>query len=282
MRHDKLTILAQLEIEVGKKTPFDKSDGPFEPKVIRRVLPDDQSGPVVGVVVRGFDLSRLELSEHSDLGSEITPDPTGDPRGVHRQTGDLGAQDVRRPRDCDFESVELVIQRAMAKDPKDRYATMADLERELAAFDPELLSRPSVAPPPESHPPDANAATVVRRPSPRAMRAALHQTQQSVKVARPGLLAFTGLGFAWLLANVAVAVGGLIRTLRGEASDLSQTEAVLSILGVTAALVTPLVLWVRHLMRDDVIRARPGHTVLLFPSIPLTPEGRYGLVLQKR
>jgi serine/threonine-protein kinase len=147
-------------------------------------------------------------------------------------------------------ALELVIQRAMAKDPKDRYATMADLERELSAFDPELLSRPSAAPPPESHPPDANAATVVRRPSPRALRATLQQTQQSVKVARPGLLAFTGLGFAWLLANVAVAVGGIIRTLRGEASDLSQTEAVLSIVGVTAALVTPLVLWVRHLMRE--------------------------------
>jgi serine/threonine protein kinase len=147
-------------------------------------------------------------------------------------------------------SLELVIQRAMAKDPKDRYATMTELERELAAFDPELLSRPSTAPPPESHPPDANAATVVRRPSPRALRASLQHTQQSVKVARPGLLAFTGLGFAWLLANVAVAVGGIIRSLRGEGSDLSQTEAVLSLLGVTAALVTPLALWVRHLVRD--------------------------------
>jgi serine/threonine-protein kinase len=147
-------------------------------------------------------------------------------------------------------ALELVIQRAMAKDPKDRYATMGELERELSAFDAELLSRPSMAPPLESSPPDATAATVVRRPSPRALRDAFHQTQQSVKVARPGLLAFTGLGFAWLLANVAVAVGGIIRLTRGDTSDLSQAEAVLSLLGVTAALVTPLVLWVRHLMRE--------------------------------
>ncbi|HEV8548325.1 MAG TPA: hypothetical protein VGQ57_04835, partial [Polyangiaceae bacterium] len=125
-----------------------------------------------------------------------------------------------------------------------------ELERELSAFDPELLSRPSAAPPPESHPPDANAATVVRRPSPRAMRDQLHQTQQSVKVARPGLLVFTGVGFAWLLANVAVAVGGAIRLTRAEGSDLTQAEAVLSVVGVTAALVTPLVLWLRHLMKE--------------------------------
>jgi len=157
-------------------------------------------------------------------------------------------------------ALELVVQRAMAKDPKDRYATMAELERELSAFDPELLSRPSVVPPAESNAPDALAATVVRRPSPRALRDALHHTQQSVKVARPGLLAFTGLGFAWLLANVAAAVSAVIRLTRGEGSDLSQAEAVLCLLGVTAALVTPLFMWVRHL------------TLEVWPSTPRSLE----------
>jgi serine/threonine protein kinase len=147
-------------------------------------------------------------------------------------------------------ALELVIQRAMAKNAKDRYQSMAELERELAAFDPELLSRPSALPPPTSSPPDPNAQTVVKRLSPRQARAHLEQTQQSVRVARPGLLLFSGLGFAWLVANIAVAVGGVIRMSRGDSSDLSQVEAVLSIVGVTAALVTPLVLWVRHLARD--------------------------------
>jgi serine/threonine-protein kinase len=147
-------------------------------------------------------------------------------------------------------ALELVVQRAMAKNPADRYATMAELDRELSGFDAELLSRPSTAPPP-SNPTDASAATLVTaRYSPRAMRDALQQTQQSVKVARPGLLVFTGVGSAWVLANVAVAVGGLIRLVRGESSDLSQAEAILAVVGVTAALVTPLVLWVRHLMRE--------------------------------
>jgi serine/threonine-protein kinase len=146
-------------------------------------------------------------------------------------------------------ALELVIQRAMAKDPKDRYQSMAELERELSGFDPELMSRPSTAPPP-SLPPDPQAKTVVKKMSPRAVRAAMEQTQHSVRVARPGLLAFSGLGFVWLLANVAVAVGGVIRVTRGDTSDLSQVEAILSIFGVTAALVTPLVLWIRHLQRE--------------------------------
>lgn len=35
-------------------------------------------------------------------------------------------------------------------------------------------------------------------------------------------------------------------------------------------------------VRDDDIRGRAGHTLLIYPSVPLTPRGRYGLVIQKR
>jgi serine/threonine-protein kinase len=149
-------------------------------------------------------------------------------------------------------SLELVVQHAMAKNPKDRYPTMEALEQALAAFDPELLSRPSTAPPAASgtrH--AADAKTVVSGGSRRlALRDAMEQTQQSARAARPGLLAFTGLGFAWLLASLALAVGNALRALRGDGADLSQAEAVLVFVCVGAALVTPLMLWLRHLMRD--------------------------------
>jgi serine/threonine-protein kinase len=144
-------------------------------------------------------------------------------------------------------ALELVIQRAMAKNAKDRYASMLELERELAGFDPELLSRPSGPPP--AQPAEANAAAAPRPASPRALRESALQTQQSVRVARPGLLLFTGLGFAWLLVNIAVFAASLIR-LAGDGSDLSQVEAILCVAGVSAALATPLGLWIRHLMRD--------------------------------
>jgi len=149
-------------------------------------------------------------------------------------------------------ALELVVQRAMAKNPADRYQTMAELDHELAAFDPELAHRPSLAPtvpPPPDEGPTSKSATVVRRLSPKAIHAALARTQQSVQVARPGLLLFTSLGFLWLLASLAVMIGSIIRYAREDTGDLSQVEAVLSIVGVAAALVTPLVLWLRYLFR---------------------------------
>src|SRR5262245_63819311 len=40
-------------------------------------------------------------------------------------------------------ALELVVQRAMAKAPKDRYQTMDELEQDLAAFDPDFIGRMS-------------------------------------------------------------------------------------------------------------------------------------------
>ena len=147
-------------------------------------------------------------------------------------------------------ALELVVQHAMAKDPADRYPTMDALERELAAFDPELLSRPSAAPPPSTPPDPSVRSTVMSGASRQKLRESLELTQKSVKVARPGLLAFSALGFAWTLASLAVAVGNFLRLSRGDSSELSQAEAVLCFVGVLAALVTPFVIWVRYLLRE--------------------------------
>jgi hypothetical protein len=72
----------------------------------------------------------------------------------------------------------------------------------------------------------------------------------TAKSARPGLLFFTGLGFVWLLANLLIATGGAIRLIRGVGSELGETEVVLITVGATAALVTPLVIWLRYLARE--------------------------------
>jgi hypothetical protein len=130
---------------------------------------------------------------------------------------------------------------------------MDELEHDLAAFDPDHLGRLSTAPPPDATPMPAAAIakTILSgKGLPRSRRSALAQTQMSARNARPGLLFFTGLGFVWLLTNLVVATGAAIRFVRGDGSELGQTEVVLFIVGATAALVTPLVMWVRYLLRE--------------------------------
>jgi serine/threonine-protein kinase len=149
-------------------------------------------------------------------------------------------------------ALELVVQRAMAKSPKDRYQTMDELEHDLAQFDPDIIGRLSTAPPADLTPipVDAAAKTILSRSSGRSRRSALAQTQMTARSARPGLLFFTFLGFVWLLANLVVATGSAIRMVRGAGSELGDAEVVLSTVGAAAALVTPLVIWLRYLVRE--------------------------------
>lgn len=152
-------------------------------------------------------------------------------------------------------ALELVIQRAMAKRPEDRYATMEEFDLDLAAFD--SVSSPhttSMLPP---APADAGPATAERtkktlfnRTSPRSLGQALEETTRNVQLARPGILFFTALGVFWVLVNVSVASGAAIRLFRGTASDLTGAESVMAVLGVIAALATPIYLWVRHVKTE--------------------------------
>jgi serine/threonine-protein kinase len=162
-------------------------------------------------------------------------------------------QEPARPTSIDPElplALELVIQRAMAKSPADRYATMEELDRDLAAFDGDiarLSTAPTLAPPPTL--PRA-AKTLLTRVSPRSLRDALESTTQAVAVARPGILLFTFLGVVWLFSNVVVATGAMLRVIRGPGTNLSGSEVVLLLVGVTATLATPAVLWIRYLRRE--------------------------------
>jgi hypothetical protein len=129
---------------------------------------------------------------------------------------------------------------------------MEELEHELAAFDPDMLGRLSILPPADATPMpvDGAAKTILSRSSARSRRSALAQTQMTARSARPGLLFFTALGFFWLLANLVMATGSAIRLVRGDASELGDAEIVLSTVGAVAALGTPLVIWLRYLVRE--------------------------------
>jgi serine/threonine-protein kinase len=150
-------------------------------------------------------------------------------------------------------SLELVVQRTMAKAPGERFPSMDALEQALEPFDAPDAHLPASAP----RPPSAQAPTTLLEAAARTLLAssgsgsrheALEETARSVRLARPGLVFFTGLGLFWGFVNVVVVAAALVRLVRG--TDLSTAEVTLSIVGVLATLSSPALMWIRHLRRD--------------------------------
>jgi len=155
-------------------------------------------------------------------------------------------------------ALELIIQRTMAKSPAERFQTMDALDQALAPFDtlePLPQAPPSapvvITPAGSSSTPtllEAAARTLLASPGAVTMQDAMEETARNVRLARPGLVFFTGLGLFWGFVNVVVVAAALVRLVRG--SDLSTAEVTLSIVGVLATLASPAIIWVRHLRRD--------------------------------
>jgi serine/threonine protein kinase len=155
-------------------------------------------------------------------------------------------------------SLELVVQRTMAKTPSERFPTMDALEQALEPFDAPDAQLPASAPKPVAAAADSDQApttlleaaarTLLASPSSGSPHERLEETARSVRLARPGLVFFTGLGLFWGFVNVVVVAAALVRLVRG--TDLSTAEVTLSIVGVLATLSSPALMWIRHLRRD--------------------------------
>lgn len=124
------------------------------------------------------------------------------------------------------EAFEMVLQRAMAREPNDRYATLEELDAALAAFG---------APAESAAPREANA--LVRRAAPD-----LEALAAVARRARPEIAAYSALG-------AAILVGGLadVLALVFSASSMAGGLAVVAAVGVAA---TPAYLYVRRLQRE--------------------------------
>jgi serine/threonine-protein kinase len=161
-------------------------------------------------------------------------------------------QEPPRPSELNPEvplALELVIQKAMAKNPAERFQSMAELDAALAPFDTtttiDVASGATII----DRSAAATAKTMLRQSAATVQSANLDEAARAVKLARPGLVFFTGLGGLWLLACALVTMASAIRLLRGGA-DLTQSEVVISLVGALCALGTPAVLWIRHLRRE--------------------------------
>jgi serine/threonine protein kinase len=137
--------------------------------------------------------------------------------------------------------LELVIQRAMAKKPEERYRTMRELDRALAEFDrsaqgdDDIAALPESAPPP---PPRRRRSSQLRQlwtgetPAPESARSSLLALSSAA-----GLCAFVGL------IDVSTS---LVRMSRGGA-PLTAAEIVLAALGAAGMLVAPTIAWALYL-----------------------------------
>jgi serine/threonine-protein kinase len=151
------------------------------------------------------------------------------------------------------EGLELVIQRAMAKEAADRYASMEELDAALAPFDAGALSLA-----PAASPSGAAMPTIVTKadPTARTMMAQSAATSDA-KLSRPTIV-LSGLGLVlWLVAGVIDTAGGALRHVRHD-GDVTFTESLLLMIGSGLIALTPAIFFfasVRKSSWNNSVRA---------------------------
>ena len=124
----------------------------------------------------------------------------------------------------------------MAKPPEDRYQSMEELDADLAPF-------------------DADTTALVHDPRGAGVRrqgTALDRQTREVGMARPLIALMTVLGAFWIFGSVITTITASVRLARGGGpmANLTSSESILLVVGIVAAMVTPLVLLVRHVSRN--------------------------------
>lgn len=152
-------------------------------------------------------------------------------------------QEPPRPRTLNPqipEGLEVVVQRAMAKDPEERYQSMAEFEEELAAFDGNSAEHKRVALATETAEQTERMswlAGVVRF----AQSAGL---AKGARFARPMIVLLSIIGSLWLYAGLCDLAQSVFLLLNA-GERLSKVETWAIVIGVAGVLVTPLSLWYR-------------------------------------
>ena len=153
-------------------------------------------------------------------------------------------------------ALEVVIQRAMAKDPSERYQTMETLEIELAPFGAE--ARALSLPPLEQARDEGSgahslgrrkflsSATIVEQAGSAALAA---RATADARYARSLIVLFTLLAYTWGVICLLDAVLAVWSFQFKGGVPAGKQEAMYSLIGIAALGVTPLVLWALHVKR---------------------------------
>ncbi len=157
-------------------------------------------------------------------------------------------EEPARPRSLNAkipEALELVIQKAMAKEPGDRYATMPELDAALAPFDSGDVKIPTAMQA------VVHKGTVVSRggadPNARTMMASGVSQTESPGMSRPTIV-LGGLGVVlWMIVGAVDALGGVVRYLRGD--ELTSVETILLTVGASLVVASPAAFFMVHVKR---------------------------------
>jgi serine/threonine-protein kinase len=131
----------------------------------------------------------------------------------------------------------------MAKSPHDRFPTMADVDAALAPYDTDAELVPTRAS--EIHGQTASRATMTKV----GTSTSLERQAREVSMARPLIMLLAALGLFWAVGSLVTMIGAVIRMARGPGQNLTGSEAVLISGGILFALITPILLGIRHLRR---------------------------------
>jgi serine/threonine-protein kinase len=170
-------------------------------------------------------------------------------------------EEPARPRSIKLtipEGLELVIQRAMAKDPRERFQTMEELDRAIAPWDTGVpstqllvIERTAKSTMIRASAPsyDGSARTMVAGVGGGAPTGSVPGSGDSeAKFARPVIVFATMALFVGFIVCLVSGLGGAVRMVR--AGDLTPVETLLLILGTGAAASTPLVLFLLRLRKN--------------------------------
>jgi serine/threonine protein kinase len=173
-------------------------------------------------------------------------------------------EDPARPRAREPsipQALELVIQKAMSKNPADRHQSMAEFDADLEPFDPDPPETEETRDPSLSNlPAQGSARTILvgnNGTLPGAAQTNLWRATREATMARPMIVLLTIVAYVWLVAGLIDALAGVVRLVRGPFANLTRVETVLISVGSFLATVTPLIAWIRYLAQrwNNSVRA---------------------------
>ena len=151
-----------------------------------------------------------------------------------------------RPRDIEPsipEHLESIVQRAMSKEPDERFQSMAELDAALAPYDTDedaALALPAAVP--------GGPAAGTRATRAGTMTAVAAQARE-VANARPMLVLLLASAGALCVGGLVTATGAVIRMTRG-GGELTGTETALVLVAVVCLGLTPGILAIRHVKKS--------------------------------